>query len=840
MFQLNLDRALSRMRGGVAGLGLGTGVAVAAGKPSTRGQMPVTITDYRKVKEEDRDGKETVVRTERFERPLTGEELEQAKELIKVVRTNTSQNQQIIDYNDQIAAIKNYLDLAQKDLRKLNPQLMRVIDANKAIKELVVAKNKKAVDVMSVYSAFGFDPANGADAVTMNDFKLFTRKRGYTFICKDQTRYTILLDTVLTGIRAGKVLKDGYGFRNVIEAAKAVGELNDDIKTYTERLTKAQAKHAELTKNLQPGRSNNVSPDSFVDSFRQALEMTRSEANKIRSRIEQTQQSLVALRAVGDKSSEHSQMLVDGVTAQIRGLEKQRTNVVNRLKEIGKGIARLVKEKAQVQLKTEKSLAVKREQKLRQLEDKYYGKRNAKALIDADMFEFDRLQKMALKNRMAAVENKHAGVPEDGNNKAAVAILKAQQGEVIDLENEMRNLTENIGLLRENLKNAKLGAALSPLARKERISLLQQQLEIDRASLKTVEKRKDRREQALVTQLDPDVWEARLNEFLAVEKNAKQALATMPNVFMYNTLLSGASDRAKEQSRQRWNAFKKFRTKEVRLPSNTFMDAHFGAAGFVPVPKFRKFTNELNQIIAYGLGAAFKDQDIADASAILLPCLLGVVAPTPDSEAQLKVEFNKQIKILETWLASPKALPIAEEIVEELIATKKMPLPVPGKAPSARVIKELANQLLHMLVTEKAVSKLSGVAFQAYRNYALTWLRVALKINVKVGRMGSGNIALNPAARSAKLTPAPVGKAPKRAPISAPKASLPSPVPTTKKTTKTLKPGTIKITAPKKTTKTVTPTKPAVKAPAKPKQAPMVNKKKPTLGKPVSNRSRFA
>lgn len=825
MFQINIDSAKAQ-----------SFIATAAGKPSTRGQMPLTVTDQRSIK--DADNKHVI--TELFDRPLTGQETEQAKELIKAVRTNTSQNQQIIDYNDQIAAIKNYMDLAQNDLRKLNPQLMRVIDANKAIKELVVARNQKAVDVMSVYSGFGFDPANGADAVTMNDFKLFTRKRGYTFICKDQTKYAILLATVLTGIRAGKMLKDGYEFRNVIEATKAVGALNDDIKEYTERLAKAQVKHAELTKNLQPGRSNNVSPDSFVDSFRQALQMTRTEANRIRSRIEQAQQSLVSLRSIGDKSSEQSQMIADGVTQQIKLLERQRTGILTRLKEIGKGIARMVKEKAQVQIKTEKSFAAKREARLRQVTEKYDGKRNAKALIDADMHEFDRLQKLAIKNRLAAVENKHAGVSESDDSKAAVAVLKAQQGEVADLENEIRNITENIGVLRENLKNAKLGAALSPLARKERISLLQQQLEIDRASLKTVDKRTARREQALVTQLDPDMWEARLNEFLAVAKNAKQALATMPNVFMYNALLSGASDRAKEQNRLRWNAFKKFRTKEVVLPSNTFMDAHFGANGFVPVPKYRKFTNELNQILSYGLGSAFHGQDIADASDLLLPCLLGVVAPSAESEAALKAAFHKQVKTMVTWLSSGKALPIAEEIVEELIASKKMPLPNPNKAPSARVIKELAQQLLHMLVAEKAIEKLSGVAFQAYRNYALTWLRVALKINVKVGRAGSGNIALNPAARSAKLTPAPVGKAPKPAPRTTPKSSLPAPVPTTKKTTQTLKPGQIKIvTKPAASKKPVAPAKPA-NAVKKPTQAPAVNTKKPKLGKPVSNRTRFA
>lgn len=746
MFKINLDSAKARQ------LQQATAASVAVATPASPKHSHVQMPDSI----QDRDENGNVVY-----RPLTGAEQEAAKALIKSVKRTTPQNQQIIDFNTQIGAIENYLKLVSKDVREISPRLNTVIDANKAIKDLVVTRNQRAVDVMSVYSNFNFDPANGADAVTMKDFKAFTKRLGYTFTCKDETRYNILLGTVLKGIRAGRYLKDVYGFSNVIGAAKQLTSLNADIKDYTARLEVARTEHAKLTKHAQPSRSNDVTPDSFIDSFRQSLQLTRTETNRIRTRVEQTQTQIIALKGLGNKSSHDAQLAVDGITQQIKMLTGERDRSLKRLQELGKQIKRMVSEKASVQVRFSKANDVKREARLRKATEQYAGKRGAQALIDADMKEFDRIQRLTLKQKLKGVEVKHASrIGNEGDD--ALTALKAQQGEVVDLESALVKIAENISILNSNLKNARLGAALDPLAREERLSILQQQINNDRNALKNATKKVARREQALNIQLDEDTWSARLNEFLKDGKRANQAVATMPNVFLYNTLLSGSQDRAKEQAKLRWRAFKKSKTREVIFRHGEFANVHFGATGFIPVPKFRKFTPELNQILTYGFGAAFKGQDLEDAKSLLLPAVMSVIDSDLSHEKDLKEAFTAQTRKMVKWLSGPAAMPITEELVEDLLNSKRMPLPAGKTRVTESIVKEVSRQLLTMLVQNDAVGKLSGMAYQAYRNYVTLWLRTSMKLRVHSGPEKPG-IAENPTARTPKLTPAPIGRVRKNA-----------------------------------------------------------------------------
>ena len=714
-------------------------------------QMPTEVDDF------DEDGK-------RIRRPLTDAELQAAKEIIKSVRKTTSQNQQIIDFNERIGAIENYLKLLKKDIRDISPRLHLVMDANKAIKELVVARNQKALDVLSVYSRFSFDASAGVDAVTMKDFKAFTHKLGYNFICKDQTKYNILLGTVLKGIGAGRFLKDSYGFKNVIEVARKVTELNSEVGSYTEKLNQAQEEHTKLTKNLQPQRTDNVSPDSFIDSFKQSLTRSRSEASKLRTRIEQAQHAIEDLKTLGDTNTDAAQESVTAIIQQINMANTARDSIQARLGDLGKKIKKMVHEKAALQVKFEKKTSEKRDAKLRQLSDKYAGKRNAAALIAEDIREWDRIQRLTLKTSLKNVEQKHADALGDGSS-TSLTILKSQQAEVTDLEQQLTTITSNIGTLTANLKRARLGAALDPLARQERLSLLQQQLNTDREALHAAQKRVKRRTAALETQVDEDIWEGRLNEFLGVAKNAKEALAIMPNTFLYNTLLSGAEDTAKEQVRLMWNAFKRNRTKEIVFPKAQFAAKHFGASGFIPVPKFKRYSTELNQILAYALGAASKTQDLDDAKEILLPVLLSIVNPSAETEQKTHTAFQAQIKRINTWLLSSKALPITEEIVEDLLQSGKMPLPLGKKTLNAKIVTATSKQMLQMLVSNDAVGKLASLAYVSYRSYMSLWLRKNFKLAVKAGKSGEfQSLSTNPSARNSKLAPAPIGKI-KRKPV---------------------------------------------------------------------------
>ena len=714
-------------------------------------QMPTEVDDF------DEDGK-------RIRRPLTEAELQAAKEIIKSVRKTTSQNQQIIDFNERIGGIENYLKLLKKDIRDISPRLRLVMDANKAIKELVVARNQKALDVLSVYSRFSFDSSAGVDAVTMKDFKAFTHKLGYNFICKDQTKYNILLGTVLKGIGAGRFLKDSYGFKNVIEVARKVTELNSEVGSYTEKLNQAQEEHAKLTKNLQPQRTDSVSPDSFIDSFKQALTLSRSEAGKLRARIEQTQHAVEDLKTLGNMNTDAAQEAATAIVQQIKMASVTRDSIQARLMELGKQIKKLVHEKASLQVRFEKQTTDKREAKLRQLSERYSGKRNATALIADDIKEWDRIQKLTLKARLKGVEKKHADALGDGSS-TSLTILKAQQTEATELEQQLVTITSNIGTLTANLKRARMGTALDPLARQERISLLQQQLNTDREALHAAQKRVKRRTASLETQVDEDVWESRLNDFLGVAKNAKEALAIMPNTFLYNTLLSGAEDTAKEQVRLMWNAFKRNRTKEILFPRAQFAAKHFGASGFIPVPKFKRYSTELNQILAYALGAASKLQDLDDAKEILLPVLLSIVNPSTDTEQKTHAAFRAQIKRINTWLLSSKALPITEEIVEDLLQSGKMPLPLGKKTLNAKIVSATAKQMLQLLVSNDAVGKLASLAYLSYRSYMSLWMRKNFKLAVKAGKSGEFmSLSTNPSARNSKLAPAPVGKI-KRKPV---------------------------------------------------------------------------
>lgn len=725
-----------------------TGTRAARVTAAQHMQVPTSIEDV------DENGNRT-------RRPLTEAELKAAKELIKSVSKTTSQNQQIIAFNERIGSIDNYLKLLRKDIRDISPRLTTVMEANKAIKELVVARNKKALDVLSVYSSFSFDSANGADAVTMRDFKAYTRKLGYNFICKDETKYNILLSTVLRGIKAGRFLKDAYGFKNVIEVARKVTELNSEVGVYTEKLNKAQEEHSKLTRNLQPQRTENISPDSFIDSFKQALTMSRSEATRLSTRIEQTQRALEDLKKLGNMNTDAAQESVTSIIQQIGVADSERIKIQARLGEIGKQIKKAVKEKVSLQVRAEKSIANKREVKIRQLEEQYEGKRNAATLVADAIREWDRLQKLSIKTKLHNLDKKHAAELSGDNAGAGstATILKAQQAEVVDLENQLVTLTSNIGTLRANLKRARLGAALDPLARQERVSVLQRQLDEDRNALHNAQKRVKRRTEALETQVDADVWEDRLNEFLTPAKNAKEALAIMPNTFLYNTLLSGAEDTAKEQVRLMWNAFKRNRTKEIIFPKSQFAAKHFGSSGFVPIPKFKRYSTELNQIIAYALGAAAKTQDVNDAKEMILPVLLNIVNPSAESEKEAHDTFKKYVKRINAWLLSSKALPITEEIVEDLLQSGKMPMPQGKKTLNAKIVNTTAKQLLQMLVSNNAVADLASLAYVSYRSYMSLWLRKNFKLAVKVGKPGEyTSISTNPASRNSKLAPAPIGK----------------------------------------------------------------------------------
>jgi hypothetical protein len=674
----------------------------------------------------------------------------------------------------------------------------------------------------------------------MHDFKMFTRKLGYSLICKDQTKFHILLETVLKGITQARYLKDVCDFKNVVAVAKKVGELNDDIKTYTEKRNQLNAKHAELTKNLQPGKSVTVSPDSYVDGFRQQLTLSRTEITKIRSRIEQAQQQLVTLKGLGDKSTDYAKALVTGVTGQIKIAEREQGGILLRLSELGKSIRKLVGEKASVQSKFEAKTAGAREKQLRKVTEAYKGKRNAQERIDEDMKEWDRIQKRILAAKLKNVDAKHAERVAGDNAGSASSVLRAQEKEVTDLQAQLVTVKANIAVLTENLKKARIGAVLDPLAREARINDIQQQLNVDRAALKAAEKRTSRREAALENETDENVWDARVTKFLSQDRAASQAVATMPNTFLYNTLLSGASERAETLSRQAWRQFKKSKGKrEFKFTHNEFANVHFGATGFVPVPQFRKFTAEINQIIVYGLGAAFKDQDVDDAKPFLVAAVMGLVKPGLETETEQRKLFEGEVKRLKAWLASPKSHPITEEIVEMLMESGKMPLP-PGKTRvTPQAVKATAQNLLRLIVEADAIGKLVGMAYQAYRNYMAMWMRNAMKLK----RTGPGGFSNG---TSPKLDMSYGGKKPRvklrqGKPYRPDLDQNPDLPPVTKTKKPTLKPAPVgkvtKVAPPKPTA----PLKHAKVAPPKPVKLaapkPAVKLSKPTA--PVSRTSKF-
>ena len=127
-----------------------------------------------------------------------------------------------------------------------------------------------------------------------------------------------------------------------------------------------------------------------------------------------------------------------------------------------------------------------------------------------------------------------------------------------------------------------------------------------------------------------------------------------------------------------------------------FAAKHFGASGFIPVPKFKLLFHRTQSDSSICAWCSFQNTGSRRRKEILLPVLLSIVNPSAETEQKTIQHFKHRssVSILGCW--SSKALPITEEIVEDLLQSGKMPLPLGKKTLNAKIVTATSKQMLQM------------------------------------------------------------------------------------------------------------------------------------------------
>lgn len=646
-----------------------------------------------------------------------------------------SSNKKIVDVNTSIDEAKAEMETTINDARSLRSFIAVINKANTALQRNVVAKNQKALDVLSVFSTFGMPKksviktdSNGkqiaktfeavSPARAVNIFEKFVQSHGYTLSNSSQVIRMNDLADILAGVSAGKALKAQQNISTVLEAIKKANQLDDRVAELQKTLADLSKQHNDLTRSNKQEIKISVPVESVITKKNQDVKTAGIAAQHIESEITRIASRIAVIKSLKNQTIEQVKKNTKELQDELAGLHREYKEYEVAVKKAPVLVNKQARISKVLDLQ-EKTLARKREEKINALNGEYarLPKQTAAKKIKAYMKSWDKVQREKLAER-----NEQKGNvlnPSDANllndQKAKLASVFSRIIELDDVVRDMKQISN-----------------LTSQERETEAQKLQSILTRKREDLKSANKKIVRRKAQLESELDADLWEARIDKRLADDpKFVRQANRHMPLSFALIALHSGAEKRTKEMMRYAWEHFNPKRQSKITgtlKQKLAVAPVHFGAQGFVVDPRYPKINPQLVMMLDFGIKAELTHTEDTTMADLLLKACMDAFKKDPESLTAHKEAFEAMFNTVGTWLKSSKAVHVLEEIVEELVEAHKIET-ASGKKMNKKQLLEFTHDMVDLIRNAHALKKLSSFVWPSYREEMHTWLRNSFRID---------------------------------------------------------------------------------------------------------------
>lgn len=625
-----------------------------------------------------------------------------------------------------IAELETNLAQYQEDSRDLKSQIAIMTKANQALRRAFSGK-AAALDVSGELKAFKIS-SDMPVRTACSKFAKFASQFGLVSLNQDAQGYDTLdprdFTEILAGIKSARYLEKKYEISSFVEAAKLDAGLDSDISELT-------AKIAILHKSMDTGRTlqYRIKPEAEIDALQTAKKRSEITTKSLESDITMLTNKIKLFGDMKSWSSVDAKKAISDISAKLDALKSEHA-------ELAKNMAESRRRGTAPGVRIEKILALqkdsferKRAEVLLKFQSKFsrYGKKQADEMLNAAMRAWE-------KNEIAnqKFHNKKTGL--DDAKKNAGQAFKSYD----DANKKLAELTGKITELDTQLSYLRSASKFTAGERGQEKDRLQAILNQKKAELRNAARNVKTQETKLASQLDPKLWESRIEDKLSDDKFAVIAKRYMPLHSILANLYDGSSKRTREaigisyryaRTSLKGNKIgvKPIRGTKMKL---TVGPKHFGPQGFVVDPRFMGMNSQLVMVVNAALVKAMAETTDAQIVELLTAAVLDKLSNNADALAAHKKLYMAELNRAAKAILSPKLRTIIYEVTEEMIASGQIQTP-DGTKPNKKYIDNVVESLLDIIKLAKPFGKLGSFTWASYRENVGSWLNNALKLDKK-------------------------------------------------------------------------------------------------------------
>lgn len=657
----------------------------------------------------------------------------------RIVVADAPINKRITDIASKVLEAELERDDLVKNVGVLRKSVDKIIAANQVLSRLVTAKNQKALDVMGVFSEFRIpgeltdlaseDIAPSTRPVvrdsvyrnTVRDFVSFVTSKGYT-VSREASDGISTKDiaSIIAGIRTSRMLKSKYGVKTTVSAIKEANDADERINELSREIAELNAEQDKLGRANQDKRTQTVTLVSEINKKQEDVRTATLNAQRLSSEITDLASKAEMFRSVRNLTQAELKAEVVKLKSSASTLRNQYQELVAEQKLLSR-TSKATRDQKALDLQAQ-ALERKRAEKTLQLQGKYgrLPQAEAKQKIKKELAAWEKVQREQLDEI-----NRAKGRIGTGNNTPETRNPDQLSKQLDDILQQMQALDTKIQILQQ-------ASTLTQEERQGRLGKMSDAMALKKQELKNQARKVERREAALKSEIDPDIWETRIEEKMEDPRFVDQARRHHPLHEIFYALDVGMDQKTKRMMDIAWSYFKRGATFKLTrtLKKQLKTPAHFGAKGFIVDPRFPRINAELVTILSTAINEAYKKLTPEDLAEFMLPAVMDTITNTPAALAEHKAAYKQTLLLINKQLSATKTLSIMHEIVEDLIASGRI-TSTSGAKPTKKFIAQMVDDFIGVIRTAKAPEKLAAFAWAGYREDMSSWIRNTFKVTKK-------------------------------------------------------------------------------------------------------------
>ena len=670
----------------------------------------------------------------------------------RIVVADAPINKRITDIASKILEAEVERNDLVKNVGEIRTSINAVLKGNQTLKRLVTARNPDALDVMGVFGEFRV-PKNQSFALNVDTSKLSDEAKkeareaarrlsvtDYKKTIEDFSRFVVLqgyvftnasaggistsdISDVISGILAGRRLKK-QGFKAAVSAIKEANEADERINELSREIAELNEEQDKLGRANQDKRTQTVTLVSEISKKQEDVRTAALNVQRLSSEIADLASKADTFRSVRNMTQVELKAEVVKLKSSASTLRNQYQELVAEQKLLSR-TSKATRDQKALDLQ-EQALERKRAEKTLQLQGKYgrLPQAEAKLKIKKELAAWEKVQREQL-----AEINRVKGRIGTGNNSPETKNPDQVSAQLDNVLQQMQALDAKIQILQQ-------ASMLTQEERMGRLGKMSDAMALKKQELKNKARMVERRETSLKGDLDPDLWETRIEEKMEDPRFVDQARRHHPLHAIFYALDVGVDQKTKRMMDIAWSYFKRGATFKLTrtLKKQLKSPVHFGAKGFIVDPRFPRINAELVTILSTAINEAYKKLSSDDIAEFLLPAVMDTLTNTPTAMVEHKAAYKQTLMLINKQLAATKTQTIMHEIIEDLIAAGRISS-TSGAKPTKKFVTQMVDDFIGVIRTAKAPEKLAAFAWAGYREDMSSWIRNTFKTTKKKSAM---------------------------------------------------------------------------------------------------------